>query len=149
MTLAKEGDKVKVQFIGTLEDGTIFGRTDQDEPFEFTLGAKQVLPKFDQAVIGMREGDTKTISIPPEEAYGHYDEDLVFSAEKSEIPAHIAPEVGKKIRIQLASGHMAIVTVKKIEEDRIIFDGNDPLAGKKLIFEVELLEIVKKAEEAD
>jgi FKBP-type peptidyl-prolyl cis-trans isomerase 2 len=149
MTLAKEGDRVKVQFIGTLEDGTIFGRTPQDEPFEFTLGAKQVLPKFEEAVMGMREGDTKTIAIPPEEAYGHYNEDLIFSAEKSKVPAHIAPEVGKKIRIQLARGHMAIVTIKKIEEDRIIFDGNDPLAGKKLTFEVELLEIVKKAEEAD
>jgi FKBP-type peptidyl-prolyl cis-trans isomerase 2 len=149
MTIAKEGDRVKVKFIGTLEDGTVFGRTHQDEPFEFTLGAQQVLAKFEEAVIGMREGDTKTISIPPEDAYGHYKEDLLFSADKSEIPAHIAPEAGKKIRIQLASGNMAILTVKKVEEDRIIFDGNDPLAGKNLTFEVELLEIVEKAEEAD
>jgi len=149
MTLAKEGDTVKVQFIGTLEDGTIFGRTHQDEPFEFTLGEKQVLRKFEEAVIGMREGDTKSISIPPEDAYGHYSENLIFTAEKSEIPPHITPDVGKKIRVKLESGHMAIVTVKKIEGDKITFDGNDPLAGKKLKFEIELLEIVKKTGDAD
>jgi FKBP-type peptidyl-prolyl cis-trans isomerase 2 len=149
MTVAKEGDTVKVQFIGTLEDGTVFGRTHQDEPFEFVLGAKQVLPKFEEAVIGMKEGDTKNISLLPEDAYGRYNENLIFTAEKSAIPPHISPEVGKKIRVKLESGHMAVVTIKKIEGDEITFDGNDPLAGKKLTFAIELLEIVKKAEDAD
>ena len=146
MVRVKEGDKVKVHFIGTLEDGTIFGRTHEEEPFEFTVGGKMVLPRFENALIGMGEGDTKTISIAPEDGYGHRKEELVFAAEKSEIPSHIIPEVGKKIRARLADGKMAVLTVKEIIEDKVIFDGNDPLAGEALTFEITLLEILQDEE---
>ena len=148
MTQAKEGDRVKVHFIGSLEDGTIFGRTAEDDPFEFTLGDEKVLPAFKDAVIGMNEGETKTISIAPEDAYGLRDEELVFTADRSDIPPHITPEVGKRIRVQLGgSGQVTIVTVVEIEGDKIKFDGNSPLAGEELQFEIELLQIMQGKEE--
>ncbi len=147
MLVAKTGDKVKVQFVGTLEDGTILGRTHEDELFEFTIGAGRLLPQFEIAVIGMSEGDTKTISLDPEDAYGPRREELVFTVERSQVPPHITPEVGKRVRVRLGSGDMAIATVKNIEGDKVTFDGNDPLAGKKLTFEIKLLEIMQGEEE--
>lgn len=146
MAVAHEGDRVKVYFTGTLKDGTIFGQTHEDEPFEFTIGEKSVLPKFEGAVIGMEEGETKTVLIAPEDAYGVRDEKRVFTAEKSEIPDHITPEVGKKIQVQMGSGEMAILTVLEVSEDKVTFDANDPLAGEELTFEIKLLEIVQKEE---
>jgi peptidylprolyl isomerase len=147
MAKAKEGDTVKVYFTGTLQDGTIFGQTHEDEPFEFTIGEKNVLPKFEGAVIGMKAGESKTVLIAPEDAYGVRDEKRVFTAEKSEIPDHITPEVGKKIQVQMGSGQMAILTVLEVSEDKVTFDANDPLAGEELTFEIKLLEIVEKEEE--
>jgi peptidylprolyl isomerase len=146
MAKAKEGDRVKVYFTGTLGDGTIFGQTHEDEPFEFTIGEKSVLPKFEGAVIGMKEGENKTILIAPEDAYGLRDEKRVFTAEKSEIPDHITPEIGKKIQVQMGSGEMAILTVLEVSEDKVIFDANDPLAGEELTFEIKLLEILQTEE---
>ena len=146
MAKAKEGDRVKVYFTGTLEDKTIFGQTHEDEPFEFTIGEKSVLPKFEGAVIGMKEGENKTILIAPEDAYGPRDEKRVFTAEKSEIPDHITPEIGKKIQVQMGSGEMAILTVLEVSEDKVIFDANDPLAGEELRFEIKLLEILQTEE---
>ena len=143
MSKAKEGDKVKVYFTGTLEDGTIFGQTHEDEPFEFTIGEKSVLPKFEGAVIGMKEGENKSILVAPEDAYGPRDEERVFTVEKSEIPDHITPEIGKKIQVQTGSGEMAILTVLEVSEDKVTFDANDPLAGEGLTFEIKLLEIVQ------
>ena len=147
MAVAKEGDRVKVYFTGTLKDGTIFGQTHEDEPFEFTLGDKSVLPKFEGAVIGMEEGESKTFLVAPEDAYGARDEKRVFTAEKSEIPDHITPEIGKKIQVQMGSGEMAILTVLEVSEDKVTFDANDPLAGEELTFEIKLLEIVQTEEE--
>ena len=147
MAKAKAGDRVKVHFVGTLNDETVFGRTHEEEPFEFTIGEKTVLPDFENAVIGMKEGDTKTISIPPELAYGHRKEELVHVAERSEIPSHIVPEPGKRVRVRLPSGDLAIFTVTEVSEDKVMFDANDPLAGRELTFEIELLEILGGEEE--
>ncbi|UCF00943.1 MAG: FKBP-type peptidyl-prolyl cis-trans isomerase [Deltaproteobacteria bacterium] len=147
MAKAKEGDTVKVYFTGTLQDGTIFGQTHEDEPFEFTIGAKNVLPKFGGAVIDMQEGENKTIVIAPEDAYGPRDEKRVFTAEKTDIPDHITPEIGKKIQVQMGSGEMAIFTVIEVSEDKVTFDANDPLAGEELTFEIKLLEILQTEEE--
>jgi peptidylprolyl isomerase len=147
MAVAQDGDRVKVYFTGTLEDGTIFGQTHEDEPFEFTIGEENVLPKFGGAVIGMEEGEDKTFLIAPEDAYGPRDEKRVFTAEKSEIPDHIEPEIGKKIQVQMGNGQMAILTVLDVSEDKVTFDANDPLAGEELTFEIKLIEIVQTEEE--
>ena len=146
MAVAQDGDRVKVYFTGTLEDGTIFGQTHEDEPFEFTIGEENVLPKFGGAVIGMEEGEDKTFLIAPEDAYGPRDEKRVFTAEKSEIPDHIKPEIGRKIQVQMGNGQMAILTVLDVSEDKVTFDANDPLAGEELTFNIKLLEIVQTKE---
>ncbi len=142
MSKAKTGDKVKVHFEGFLEDGTVFGSTMDEEPFEFTIGEKNMLPGFENAVIGMQKGDTKTITLPPEEAYGPHKKELVSVMEKSGFPQEINLEIGKRLRVRTQDGNHKMVTVKDFTEDSIVLDENDPLAGKTLTFKIELVEIL-------
>lgn len=143
MTKAKTGDKVKVHFEGFLEDGTVFGSTTDEEPFEFTIGEKNMLPSFENAVIGMQQGDTKTITLPPEDAYGAYNDKLVSVMERSGFPQEITLEIGKRLRVRTQDGNYTMVTIKDFTEDSIVLDENDPLAGKTLIFKIELNEIIQ------
>jgi FKBP-type peptidyl-prolyl cis-trans isomerase 2 len=124
-----------------LEDGTVFGSTMDEAPFEFTIGEKHMLPGFEHAVIGMKKGDTKTITLSPEEAYGQPKKELITVMEKSGFPKEINLEVGKRLRVRTQEGKYAIVTIKDIREDSIVLDANDPLAGKILTFNIKLVEI--------
>ena len=142
MTKAKIGNRVKVHFEGYLEDGSVFGSTMDDEPFEFTIGEKNMLPGFENAVIGMQKGDIKTITLPPEKAYGSHKKELVSVMERSGFPEEIHLEVGKRLRVRTQDGKYTIVTIKDFTEDSLVIDGNDPLAGKTLTFKIELVEIV-------
>ena len=143
MTKAKPGDKVRVHYTGTLEDGTVFSSTyDENEPFEFTIGEKSVLSSFADAVIGMNEGDTKTISVPPEDGYGQHRKEFVYNMERAQAPANLELEIGKRLQIRLRTGKTAIVTIRAITEDSVILDANDPLAGKTLKFEIELINVL-------
>ena len=143
MTQAKTGDKVRVHYTGTLEDGTVFSSTyDENEPFEFTIGEEGVLSSFANAVIGMNEGDTKTISIPPEDGYGQHRKEFMYNMDRSQAPANLELEIGKRLQIRLRTGKMAIVTIRAITEDSVILDANDPLAGKTLKFEIELIKVL-------
>jgi len=142
---AKSGDKVIVHYSGSLEDGTIFSSTyEEDEPFEFTIGGKDVLQSFQDAVIGMSEGETKTISVPPEDGYGEHKAEFVLKMEKAQAPPELELEAGKRLQIRLTDGTTRIVTVLAITEDSVILDANDPLAGRTLQFEIELIEIVSE-----
>ena len=143
MPTAKTGDKVKVHFKGFLEDGTVFGSTTDEEPFEFTIGEKNMLGGFENAVIGMQKGSTKTITLPPEDAYGAYNEKLVSVMEKSGFPKEIDLEIGKRLRVRTQDGKYTMVTIKDFSEDRIVLDENDPLAGKTLTFKIELVDILQ------
>ena len=142
MTEAKIGDTVKVHFKGFLENGTIFGSTADEEPFEFTIGQKHMLPGFENAVIGMQKGDSKTITLPPEEAYGPPKKELVHVMDRSSFPRDIKIEIGKRLRVRTQEGKYAIVSVKDFTEDNIVIDENDPLAGKTLTFKIELVDIL-------
>lgn len=142
MTKAKTGDRVKVHFEGYLEDGTVFGSTMGDEPFEFTIGEKNMLPGFESAVVGMQKGGTKTITLPPDEAYGLHKKELVSVMERSGFPKEINIEIGKRLRIRTQDGIYTMVTIKDFTEDSIVLDENDPLAGKTLTFKIELVEIL-------
>ena len=142
MTKAKTGDRVKVHFEGYLEDGTVFGSTMDDKPFEFTIGEKDMLPGFENAVIGMQKGDTKTITLPPEEAYGSPKEELVSVMQRSGFPKEINLEIGKRLRVRTQDGIYTMVTIKDFTEDSIVLDENDPLAGKTLTFKIELVEVL-------
>ena len=142
MSKAKKGDKVKVNFTGKLVDGTIFGSTENEEPFEFTIGEKNMLPDFEDAVIGMEIGEKKKIILSPEDAYGPHKKELVHIMERSGFPPEINLEVGKRLRVRTKDGKHIIVTIKDFTEDSIVLDENDPLAGKTLTFNIELVEII-------
>ncbi len=142
MTKAKMGDTVKVHFTGTLEDDSVFGSTLDEEPFEFKIGEKNMLPGFENAAIDMQKGDTKTITLPPEEAYGPHKKELVHVMERSGFPPEINIEIDKRLRVRTQDGRYAVVTIKEFSENNIVLDENDPLAGKTLTFKIELVEIL-------
>jgi peptidylprolyl isomerase len=141
MTQAKNGDAVKIHFSGFLDDGTLFGSSRGEQPVEFTLGAGEVIPGFENAVINMEEGDTKTVTIPPEDAFGRYKEALVRTISKSKLPSHIEPQVGRVLVLQADAEKDVRATVKDVTEKEVTLDVNHPLAGKELKVEIELLEI--------
>jgi peptidylprolyl isomerase len=142
MAKAKSGDKVRVHFTGSLEDGAVFGSTLDEEPFEFEIGEKNMLPGFENAVIGMQKGEIKTISLAPEEAYGPLKKELVHIMDRSSFPPEINLEIGKRLSVRTQDGKQTVVAIKDIAEDHIVIDENDPLAGKTLIFKIELVEII-------
>jgi len=142
MTQAKTDDTVKVHFEGSMENGSIFGSTMDEEPFEFKIGQKSMLPGFENAVIGMHKGEKKTITLPPEEAYGPHKKELVQVMDRSGFPKEINLEIGKRLRVRTQDGKYAIVTIKDFKEDNIVIDENDPLAGKTLTFKIELVDIL-------
>ena len=142
MAQAKTGDKVRVHYSGFLEDGTVFDSSLDREPLEFTLGEGMVIKGFEDAVLGMSVGETKTISIPSDEAYGPYREDLVAVVEKNMVPPDIDPKVGLVLQLRTPDGSITDVVVTEVNEDTITLDANHPLAGKDLIFEIKLVEIL-------
>lgn len=141
MSKVKDGDTVKVHYTGKLENGDVFDSSRENEPFEFTVGDKVVIPGFEKGVVGMGVGDTKTIEIPPEEAYGAKQDELVVVVNKSDFPEDITPSVGQRLQIKQQDGHPVIVTITDLTEDSITLDANHPLAGYTLFFDVEIVDI--------
>lgn len=141
MSKIKDGDTVKVHYTGKLENGDVFDSSREKEPFEFTVGNKAVIPGFEKGVVGMGVGDTKTIEIPPEEAYGAKQDELVVVVNKSEFPDDITPSVGQRLQIKQQDGNPVVVTITDLTEDSITLDANHPLAGYTLFFEVEVVDI--------
>ncbi|HNS13859.1 MAG TPA: peptidylprolyl isomerase [Syntrophorhabdaceae bacterium] len=143
MTEAKENDKVKVHYKGSLQDGTVFDSSENRQPLEFTIGQGMVIPGFEKGVVGMCEGDTKVISIEAEEAYGAYRQDLVGVVDKSRIPDDIDLKIGMVLQVRSPEGSVTNVVVSAITDNDVTLDMNHPLAGKELLFEVTLVEIQK------
>lgn len=141
MSQAKSGDTVKIHYTGTLDDGSQFDSSAGREPLEFTLGSGQVIPGFDNAVDGMTVGDTKTVNIPADEAYGPRHEQLIQEVPKSALPDDMEPEVGMGLQAQGPDGQVMDLTVTEVAEESITVDGNHPLAGQALNFDLELVEI--------
>ena len=142
LATVKRGDRVKVHYKGFFEDGTVFDRSAEGEPLEFTIGKKMVIPGFENGVIGMEEGETKRVSIPPEDAYGPHRDDLVLVMEKSEMPSDIIPSVGMRLEASFPKGITAKVTITDITEEKVTLDANHPPVGEKLTFELNLIEIL-------
>ena len=139
--VAKSGDKVKVHYTGKLEDGSIFDSSRDREPFELTIGSGSTIPGFESAIVGMAIGDTITITILPVEAYGPKREDLFITIGRDQIPQDMTPVVGQPLQMQDPNGNIVNVTITDVRPDSVSFDANHPLAGKILIFEIELIEI--------
>ena len=141
MAQAKSGDSVKIHYNGTLENGEVFDSSTGSDPFEFTLGAGMVIPGFDKAVEGMEIGESKTVTIPPDEAYGFPSEELVGEINKTHLPEDIQPEIGMTLQLKAPDGNNYPVRVKAILDESILLDGNHPLAGETLTFGLELISI--------
>ena len=141
---AAPGHTVKVHYEGFLEDGTLFGSSRADEPVKFTIGDTTLIPAFERAVIGMGEGEKKTVSVGPQDAFGERKEELVRNVNKDELPSHIDPKVGKVLIIRADQGEDVRAEITDITEDSLTIDANHPLAGKEVTFEIELVEIEKQ-----
>lgn len=142
MTKAKNGDTVKVFYTGRLDDGTVFDSNKDRDALQFEVGGGQVIPGFDETVNGMETGETQTVRIPPEQAYGEYREDLKLEVPRAQFPTDVEPAVGQQYRIDQESGQAIMAHICDLSEEAIILDANHPLAGKALTFEIQLSEIV-------
>lgn len=137
----KSGDVVQVHYTGRLLDGTVFDTSIGGEPMEFTVGSGQLIPGFEQAVIGMQVGESKTVTIPVDEAYGARRDDMILEIDRSELPDDLVPEVGMQLQMNQSDGGVLIVTITEVTEATITIDANHALAGKDLIFDIEVVAI--------
>ena len=142
MTQAKSGNTVRIHYTGTLDDGTEFDSSAGRDPLEFALGGGQVIPGFDSAVDGMAVGESKSVTIPPDEAYGQRHEQLVQQVPRTTFPEDMEPAVGMQLQSQSPDGQVMNLVVTEIVDDSITVDANHPLAGQALTFALELVEIV-------
>ncbi|MEN6356513.1 MAG: peptidylprolyl isomerase [Armatimonadota bacterium] len=141
MAQAKQGNNVKVEYTGKLKDGSVFDTSADREPLEFTIGGGQIIPDFEEAVVGMNPGDSKTIEVPAARAYGPRHDDMVINIDRAQFPEDIKPEVGDQLQISQPDGRAAVVTVTEITEDSVTLDANHPLAGQDLTFDIQLVEV--------
>jgi FKBP-type peptidyl-prolyl cis-trans isomerase 2 len=138
----QSGNTIKIHYHGRLSDGTVFDSSNGRSPLEFKVGAGSVIKGFDDGVKGMSVGDKKTIEIPFPEAYGPEDPSMIIEFPKQQLPEDLHPEIGMQLNMNNASGEQFPVVVTEVNEDSIILNANHPLAGKDLIFDLELMEIV-------
>jgi len=158
MAKAKNGDKVRVHYTGTLEDGSVFDTSEgyvdtcEDEgcgceskatgPMEFVVGQGSLIPKFEEAVIGLEPGESVKVKIPADDAYGQRVEEMVAVIERSEIPADITPEAGQRMEVVLQDGTPLPVVITEVTDTTVTLDANHPLAGLDLTFDIRLVEIL-------
>ena len=142
MAQAKNGDTVKVHYTGKLEDGTVFDTSINRDPLQFTIGENQVIPGFEQAVVGMNPGESKTTKVPADKAYGPHHKEMVIVVDRNQFPANLEPKVGQQLQIRQADGRAIVVTVTDVSESSVTLDANHPLAGKDLTFDIQLIEIL-------
>ncbi len=145
MAQVKKGDTVKVHYHGTLTDGTIFDSSNGREPLEFEVGSGMVIEGFDNGVMGMAVGDKRTVQIPADQAYGPKNEDMVMEFPIDRFPADMVPEVGMQLNMSNNQGEQFPVVIVEVAEEFVLLDANHPLAGKDLIFDLELVDIQSKS----
>ena len=139
--LVKKGNRIKVHYTGTLQDGTIFDKSKEGEPLEFTVGSGQIIPGFDKAVEGMKLNEEKKVTLKTEDAYGKRDETAIREFPKNSLPENFKPEKGVMIKLQDQTGRAMPGTVTDITENSITVDLNHPLAGKDLTFDIKVIGI--------
>lgn len=141
MSQAKTGDAVKIHYTGTLDNGTQFDSSAGREPLAFELGSGQVIPGFDKAVDGMTVGESKTVNIDAEDAYGPHHSQMVQEVPRSALPEDMEPVEGMGLQAEGPDGQVVNLVVTSVQDDSITVDGNHPLAGKALNFDIELVSI--------
>lgn len=142
MSQAKKGDRVRVHYTGKLTDGTQFDSSAGRDPLEFILGSGMVIAGFDDAITGMELGGKTTVTIPAEKAYGPRHEEMIVKVSRTELPADLQFSVGQRFALPQPDGRQAMLKVADINDAEVTFDGNHELAGKDLVFDIELVEIV-------
>lgn len=133
----KKGDKIKVDYTGKLLDGSVFDSSIGREPLEFIVGAGQMIKGFDSGVIGMKIGETKTITLSPQEAYGEHDPALLRTFNANQLPDFNKLKPG----MVLTATNGQTYPVVEVNDTNAVIDFNPPLAGKTLVFEIKLLSI--------
>lgn len=141
MAQAKVGDTVKIHYTGKLKDGTVFDSSLEREPIQFTINAGQVIPGFEQAVVGMSPGDSKTEMIPMDQAYGPHRSEMVLDVTRDKMPPDLQPEIGQQLQIQQPNGQAIPVIITHVTDSNVRLDANHPLAGQDLTFDIELVAI--------
>ena len=142
MAKAKNGDTVRLHYTGKLEDGTVFDSSESRKPLEFTIGQGTVILGFEQAVVGMSPGGSKTERVRADQAFGPYREELVVDIDRDRIPEEVDPKVGKRLQVQKNDGGITEVLVTGVTESKVTLDANHPLAQNDLVFDIQLLEIL-------
>lgn len=135
----KNGDAVKVNYTGRLENGEVFDSSEGREPLAFTVGTGQLIPGFENAVIGMQTGESKTVTIPPEEAYGPHKEEFVMDVPRDRMGQDIEPEAGMQLQLTDPNGRTIPAVITEIDDDSVKIDANHPLSGKVLIFDIQIV----------
>jgi len=138
----KKGDKVKIHYTGRIKDGQVFDSSLEREPIEFEIGSGRVIPGVDKGVIGMKPGEKKEVDVPPQEGYGEYEQKLLIDVPMDKMPKDIKPEVGMRLQMVNNMGQPLPVLVTEVNDESVKLDANHPLAGKDLVFNIELVEVV-------
>jgi peptidylprolyl isomerase len=139
---AKRGDTVGVHYTGRLDDGTVFKTSNEHKPLRFKIGESKMLPALQQAVVGMEPGESRNIRVAAAEAYGPRREEMVVAVDRKNFPKNIEPYVGMELDVCQNDGEVFPVKVAEVSESSVTLDANHPLAGKDVIFDIELVEIV-------
>jgi peptidylprolyl isomerase len=142
MDTVERGDTVKVHYTGRLENGMVFDCTTSNSPLIFIIGEGELIPGFEEAVMGMKEGESKKVKVPADKAYGPYHKDLAMVVDHDQLPEDFEPEVGEQLEMPHEMGYPIVYTVTQVSESTVTLDANHILAGKDLIFEIQLVEIL-------
>lgn len=141
MAQAKNGSTVTVNYTGRLEDGSVFDETQNKEPLRFVLGKDRLIKGFEQAVVGMSPGESKTVKLPPEDAYGPKRDEMLVSVDRGKIPQDVQPQVGQRVELKQQDGSPIGATVTEVTDSTIVVDANHPLAGHSLTFDISMVEV--------
>lgn len=141
MKIAGKGSRVKIRFVIRLEDGSVVGTAEKKSELKFIIGKHTVLPGLEENVVGMKLNETKNIRIPSEEGYGQYNKDLVFRLDREQFPPDVELTIGRTVQYQNRDGERVNLVVNDLDEKTVTVDGNHPLAGLDLIYEVELVAV--------
>ncbi len=144
MGTVQNGDRIMVHYTGKFEDGDVFDSSEGGDALEFEVGAGQLIPGFDTAVVGMKAGEKKQVTLPPDQAYGERSDERVVHAEKDQLPPDTEVSVGDVLQVTI-DGVDYPAPVTEVDENGFTIDLNPPLAGRTLVFDIEVVGIVEKA----
>ncbi|MCK5026737.1 MAG: peptidylprolyl isomerase [Nanoarchaeota archaeon] len=142
----KNGSKVKVHYTGSFEDGKVFDTSEGKEPLEFEVGSGKLIKGFDSALIGMKKGEEKEITLKPEEAYGEKHDNLMQEVPKEALKGEFDPKEGMQLMLKAPDGHQMVATIIKVGDEKLTIDMNHPLAGKTLKFKLNVVSVEEKSE---